>query len=429
MKTKSGILNILFVLLLFLTATAFAETDKVEHDNSKLSVFLQPAISFISFEERKYFQNTIDTIYREFYSQALTESESLMVAKQDFQKVNFCFPITAGIQLQTFQDHFLSLGLGFIYDKESVVLTDRRNKNHNYDYTIQGVPLFLEYRLGIPKNLMDLTGESLFSLAFRWYWVLKGTEIYSTWGKIAAEKPAYGAGFGISLGYLITSWKSINIYGDVGYSSISVKSKDSFEKIVPNAPSGKAKWDIGGLQLQIRVSFGIIRNPVVEEDSVKQQKNPKDSLKTDNTKKDSTIKKDSTSAQDSLTNPADSTKTDTTIKTDTTAKTAEDTTAKVTADTTAKTPEKDSAAVTKPATDTTKATKTEEKTANNANTEVNAKADSNANDKANSSTNPAAKTEAKSEVKAPESPTTNNTEVEKATPGNTLPPAKKAVGP
>lgn len=423
MKTKSGILNILFALLLFLTATAFAETDKVEHDNSKLSVFLQPAISFISFEERKYFQNTIDTIYREFYSQALTESESLMVAKQDFQKVNFCFPITAGIQLQTFQDHFLSLGLGFIYDKESVVLTDRRNKNHNYDYTIQGVPLFLEYRLGIPKNLMDLTGESLFSLAFRWYWVLKGTEIYSTWGKIAAEKPAYGAGFGISLGYLITSWKSINIYGDVGYSSISVKSKDSFEKIVPNAPSGKAKWDIGGLQLQIRVSFGVIRNPVVEEDSVKQQKNPKDSLKTDNTKKDST------SAQDSLTNPADSTKTDTTIKTDTTAKTAEDTTAKVTADTTAKTPEKDSAAVTKPATDTTKATKTEEKTANNANTEVNAKADSNANDKANSSTNPAAKTEAKSEVKAPESPTTSDTETEKAAPGNTLPPAKKAVGP
>lgn len=408
MKTKSGILNILFALLLLLTATAFAETDKVEHDNSKLSVFLQPAISFISFEERKYFQNTIDTIYREFYSQALTESESLMVAKQDFQKVNFCFPITAGIQLQTFQDHFLSLGLGFIYDKESVVLTDRRNKNHNYDYTIQGVPLFLEYRLGIPKNLMDLTGESLFSLAFRWYWVLKGTEIYSTWGKIAAEKPAYGAGFGISLGYLITSWKSINIYGDVGYSSISVKSKDSFEKIVPNAPSGKAKWDIGGLQLQIRVSFGVIRNPVVEEDSVKQQKNPKDSLKTDNTKKDSTIKKDSSSAVDTLTNLADSTS-------------ATDSTAKATV--------KDSATVAKPAADTTKATNTEEKTTNNANTEVNAKADSSASEKANSSTKPVAKTEAKSEVKAPESPTTNNTEVEKATPRNTLPPAKKAVGP
>lgn len=408
MKTKSGILNILFALLLLLTATAFAETDKVEHDNSKLSVFLQPAISFISFEERKYFQNTIDTIYREFYSQALTESESLMVAKQDFQKVNFCFPITAGIQLQTFQDHFLSLGLGFIYDKESVVLTDRRNKNHNYDYTIQGVPLFLEYRLGIPKNLMDLTGESLFSLAFRWYWVLKGTEIYSTWGKIAAEKPAYGAGFGISLGYLITSWKSINIYGDVGYSSISVKSKDSFEKIVPNAPSGKAKWDIGGLQLQIRVSFGVIRNPVVEEDSVKQQKTPKDSLKAGNAKKDSTIKKDSTSAVDTLTNLADSTSA---------------------TDSTAKAPVKDSATVAKPAADTTKATNTEEKTTNNANTEVNAKADSSASEKANSSTNPAAKTEAKSEVKAPESPTTNNTEVEKATPGNTLPPAKKAVGP
>ena len=37
-----------------------------------------------------------------------------------------------------------------------MVLTDRKNKSHNYSYTIQGIPLFLEYRLAIPVNLMTL---------------------------------------------------------------------------------------------------------------------------------------------------------------------------------------------------------------------------------------------------------------------------------
>lgn len=405
MKTKSGILNILLALLLFLTATAFADADKVEHDNSKLSVFLQPAISFIGFEERKYFQNTIDTIYREFYSQALTESESLMVAKQDFQKVNFCFPISAGLQFQPFQDHFLSLGLAFIYDKESVVLTDRRNKTHNYDYTIQGVPLFLEYRFGIPKNLMNLTGESLFSLAFRWYWVLKGTEIYSTWGKIEAEKPAYGAGFGISLGYLITSWRSINVYGDIGYSTISVKSKDSFAKIVPNGPEGKAKWDIGGLQLQVRVSFGVINNPKVENDSTIAKKD------TSKTVADSSAK----TIADSTAKPAKDTAKVDTAKTDS---------SKVTADTV-----KTDSAATQPAPDTTKTpadtSAKESSPVAKTDTVSEAAPATNTADNAKAAENPSATNSAEQPAKA----VTDAKAVSDSVQTQTLPPAKKAVGP
>lgn len=272
MKTTS-LLKTFFAVLLVLTAMVFADNDKVEHDYHRVSIFAQPGISFLSFEERKYFQNAIDTIYREFYSQALTESESLTVAKQDFQKVNFCFPITGGLQFQPFRDHFFSLGLSFVYDHESVVLTDRRNKSHNYDYTIQGIPLFLEYRLAIPKNLMSLTGESLFSVAVRWYWILPGTEIYTTWGKIEAETPIYGGGFGVSIGYLLASWHGINLYGDFGFNSIPVKSKGTFRDIVPDGPEEKAKWDIGGLQMQFRVSFGTWDYPKIEEDSTKAQKN------------------------------------------------------------------------------------------------------------------------------------------------------------
>lgn len=332
MKTTALLKTFVSVLLVF-TAMVFADTEnKVEHDNHRISIFAQPGISFLSFEEREYFQNAIDTIYREFYSQALTESESLTVAKQDFQKVNFCFPITGGLQFQPFRDHFFSLGLTFIYDHESVVLTDRRNKSHNYDYTIQGMPLFLEYRLAIPKNLMSLTGESLFSVAVRWYWILPGTEIYTSWGKIEAETPIYGGGFGVSIGYLLASWHGINIFGDIGYTSIPVKSNGTFHDIVPDGPEEKAKWDIGGLQMQFRVSFGFWDYPKIEEDSTKTQKKGKSvsplknravkgekSAKADSTKSDSAkvdtskvLKQDSTKVDTNKVAKQDSAKVDST---------------------------------------------------------------------------------------------------------------------
>ena len=258
------------VAALFFATGALAAADdeqRIEHDRSRLSIFGQASISFLNFEERSYFQNAIDTIYADFRSQAVDAEESLYVAKQNFQKVNFCFPIMGGIQYQVLDDHFLSAGIGFIYDNESVVLTDRKNKAHNYSYTIQGVPLFLEYRLAIPKNLITLSNGGLFSIAVRWYWTLPGTEIYTTWGKLEAENKPWGAGFGISLGYLIASWNGLNIYGDIGYSSISVESKESFADIVPDGPTEKAKWNIGGLQLQVRASFGIINKKVTLGDT------------------------------------------------------------------------------------------------------------------------------------------------------------------
>lgn len=254
------------LLVAFFAASAMAAEETSTRDRSKLSIFLQPAVSFLDFPEREYFQNAIDTLYYSFREDALTESESLSVAKQDFQKVNFCFPITAGLQYQILRDNFISAGISFIYDNESVVLTDRKNRTHNYSYTIQGVPFFLEYRLGIPKNLMTLSGESLFSIAVRWYWVLPGTEIYTTWGKLDAKTSLLGAGFGVSVGYLIANWKNFNIYGDIGFSSIKVESNKNYSSIVPDGPEKKAKWNIGGLTMQVRIGFGLWNEPEPVDD-------------------------------------------------------------------------------------------------------------------------------------------------------------------
>jgi hypothetical protein len=243
------------------SSTASADFKKAASeyaDNSRFSFFIQPGISFLGFDDREKFQSAIDSIYLDYKAEAVNNAESLAVVKQDFQKVNFTFPISGGIQFQHYKDHFISSGIGFIYNRESVVLSDRNNKAFNYYYTLQAVPLFLEYRMSIPSKFITLSDKPLFSVAFRWYWMLPGTEIYSTWGKIEAERSIAGNGFGLSLGYLIASWNSIRIYGDLGLTSISVSSKEPFSSIVPDASTEKAKWDLGGIQLQIRFSWGAI---------------------------------------------------------------------------------------------------------------------------------------------------------------------------
>ncbi len=227
-------------------------------DRSVLSFFIQPSISFLSFDSRDKFQAEVDTVYKRFRTEALTEAESSYVSKQDFQKVNFCFPITAGLQLQWRSGHFVSAGFGYIYDNESVVVTDRKDKIHNYSYTLQGFPLYLEYRIAIPEDLISISNASLFSVSLRWYWMLPGTEIYSSWGHLDANESLLGNGFGVSLGYLVTTWKNIHIYGDIGYSRIIVHADGPFSKVVPDSDTDKAKWDLGGLQLQFRFSLGVI---------------------------------------------------------------------------------------------------------------------------------------------------------------------------
>ena len=315
MTSRKKILLLLAALLF--SASAFAESEeKLDHDNSIFSVFVQPSISFIGFSEREYFQDAIDTIYYGFKGAAINSAESLNVAKQDFQKVNFCFPITAGIQFQVLEDQFLSAGIGFIYDNESVVLTDRKSSTHSYEYTLQGVPFYLEYRLALPKNFITLSTGGLFSLAVRWYWVLPGTEIYTTWGYLGAKTPLYGAGFGVSLGYLFASWKSFKLYGDIGFNSISVTSNKKFSDIVPNGPDEKAKWNLGGIQLQIRASFGIWNKPKpVDDDDDDDDDSPKKPKK--KKKKLDAVKDTANVANDTLNIAKDSATVDT-AKVDTT---------------------------------------------------------------------------------------------------------------
>ena len=145
-----------------------------------------------------------------------------------------------------------------------------------------------------------------------------GDEIYTTWGYLGAKTPLFGAGFGASVGYLFASWRNFKLYGDIGFNSISVKSNKKFSDIVPGGPDEKAKWNLGGILLQIRGTFGFWNKPRPKDDDDDDDDDDNPSLRKkrlfdklrsikDSTKKD-TVTADSVSADSASTTVVDSVK-------------------------------------------------------------------------------------------------------------------------
>lgn len=249
--------TVLAALLLCLLALLLFPSHGHAQDSAGVGIFIQPGIQFLGFDDRERFQTALDSQYTRY--RAAAGADSLDVTKQDFQKVNFCFPISMGLQWHINERHAIAAGAGYFYDRESVVLSETEGKLHELTYTLQGVPAFVEYRLGISPNLISLREFSQFSVLARWYWFLPGTEIYSTWGRVRAQPELLGNGWGLSLGYHIGSWKRLSLFGDLGFTSLKVSSRGSWSEIVPESNPGKARWEMGGIQLQIRASFGAFR--------------------------------------------------------------------------------------------------------------------------------------------------------------------------
>ncbi|MCL2207655.1 MAG: hypothetical protein FWB90_06110, partial [Fibromonadales bacterium] len=106
---------------------------------------------------------------------------------------------------------------------------------------------FMEYRLLISPNLISLKNGDYFSLFLRYYWMLPGTEIYSSWGEAKADFDPLGSGYGVFLGYRFWQWEGFSIWGELGYLSLAVKSSEK-DRILNS-------WDLGGISMMIRMAF------------------------------------------------------------------------------------------------------------------------------------------------------------------------------
>ncbi|MCL1967215.1 MAG: hypothetical protein FWF67_04980 [Fibromonadales bacterium] len=213
-----------------------------------LRLFASTGVQLINFKERSKFQDLLNLQFNKYVADYKKDSAGhVMPQKQDFQTVNLAFPIMAGIMWQFNNMHAIGLGAGFLYDKESVIIKDKQAEFKNLSYTLQAFPLFVEYRVGIPPNLILIKDVDYFSVILRYYWMLPHTEIYSSWDDAKADFEPFGNGYGISLAYCFSKWERVEIWGEMGYLNIDVKSSD--EK------SALDSWNLGGISILVRAVF------------------------------------------------------------------------------------------------------------------------------------------------------------------------------
>jgi hypothetical protein len=225
--------------------TASTDSTKIK---SGLHFFVSAGAQFITFGERSKFQTLLYAKYIEYEKDYKEDSVGyISPIKQDFETVNLAFPISAGILWQFNDVHSLGLGVGFLYDNESVVLTDKQGKIHNFKYTLQAFPAFAEYRLLISPNFISLKNNDYFSLFLRYYWLLPYTEISSSWGNAKADFNPLGNGYGIFLGYRFWEWEGLSVFGEMGYLSLDAKSSAQ-DRILDS-------WNLGGVAVLIRAMF------------------------------------------------------------------------------------------------------------------------------------------------------------------------------
>jgi len=224
------------------TAFSALPIDTASTDSAKikpgLRFFVSAGLQFINFKEGSKFQALLNAEYEKYDYPPL---------RQDFETVNLAFPISAGIIWQFSDVHSLGLGIIFLYDNESVVLTDRQDETHNFKYTLRAFPIFAEYRLLISPKLITLKNNDYFSLFLRYYWLLPHTEINSSWGSAKADFEPLGNGYGIFLGYRFWEWEGLSVFGEMGYLSLDAKS--STKNGILNS------WNLGGITVLVRAMF------------------------------------------------------------------------------------------------------------------------------------------------------------------------------
>jgi hypothetical protein len=229
------------------TQTIIPDTSSSDSAKIKpgLHFFISVGAQFINFKENAKFQALLDTQFLEFNADYLADTTGYMLPlRQNFQPVNLAFPVTAGIMWQFNDMHSLGIGASFLYDNESIVLTDKYGASHNLKYTLQAFPAFAEYRLQISPNFISMKNGDYFSLFLRYYWMIPPTKISSSWGNAVADFEPLGNGLGVFLGYRFWEWKGLNVWGELGYLSLDVKSSD--KNGVLNS------WNLGGISLLIR---------------------------------------------------------------------------------------------------------------------------------------------------------------------------------
>jgi hypothetical protein len=241
-----------------------------EPDSGRVALFLQSGLRFVNFKNRNLFENEADYWLLEQRRLATTGTDSLRISRQAYENVNYAFPIAMGLTYRPFLNHYFSFSLGIMHTKESITVSDRQGKESEMFYTLQTIPLAIEYRRLISPNFLSINQGSDFSIMIRWFWFPANSEIYTQDAVLKASSELLGQGWGLALGYDFYEWRNFRFSGDLGFQSTRLESNQSWKTILPGTgPETKAAWNTGGLNLNIRVSYNLLKDkPKILQDSL-----------------------------------------------------------------------------------------------------------------------------------------------------------------
>jgi hypothetical protein len=250
------------------TSARLVESDEERRDTSSWHLFVGGAVQFTEFTQRSYFIDEFESHRTRILAQEMSSEDSSLVRNQyqPYEQVNFAFPISLGINWHWSENHYSGIGAEWWHRRQEAMLTAPGGEQRIFAYSLQALPVFIEHRYLIPAEIATLNGADLFSIAVQYYWVLPPSYVKNN-GRKAEITPQYqGNGWRIALGYEINAWKDFSFSGWLGYSSIKVNSETSWSDLLPALEeSEKMDWDLGGLQMNVRLAWHWGRIKLSEE--------------------------------------------------------------------------------------------------------------------------------------------------------------------
>ncbi len=118
-----------------------------------LGLFVEARLQFINFEDRKVFQQHLDTLYTRARRDTFNIQQGIRINKVDFQKVNLTLPVSVGFEMPIGSFFRAGASVGILYTRETALLLEG-SRTRQLDYQIWWFPLQYELQLNLSELLI-----------------------------------------------------------------------------------------------------------------------------------------------------------------------------------------------------------------------------------------------------------------------------------
>ena len=211
---------------------------------------------FINFGDRYRMENEYDYELNILRQAADADSTSSGLEKaQEFEKVNFAFPVTLAFRYHPDTSYSLGVGMKYFGHTQEAILKDKDTNNIPIEYSLDAYTVFIEYRSLVSQELITLRNGVRFSYGIKYYWAMPFSHVAFSDKKIYSEFDPMGNGFSFHLGYTIRWFGRYQFNGELEYSRVNMQGEFPWSSILKSesGSSEKASWGVGGIGFHLSI--------------------------------------------------------------------------------------------------------------------------------------------------------------------------------